>query len=325
MGRTRPPRKNSTREVLAKQALTAALRTRRNLGLSLHEAVCVYDAAQELGVEVRFDAIPSMEGMYVKQTLEGVAPHILVSALRPAGRQAMTAAHELGHHVFGHGTHIDQYVKGVGTIGNTLAPAVTHPNTSLSTFDPKEFLADCFGAFFLMPKSAVERGFATRGISPAVSTDLDLFGVAGWLGVGYTTLIHHMYWSIKLIDWAHAQELLTAKPKTLRERLLGDPFGGDVYMVDGAWTGRPVDLKVGDVAIVPRGTSFEVAAGEGPSLSRTPPGLVVETQRGTTLFEATSVGLGRLFGDGWAAFVRVSEREYAGRSRYRHLEPASDE
>jgi hypothetical protein len=264
-----------------------------------------------------------MEGMYVKQTLHGVAPHILVSAIRPAGRQAMTAAHELGHHVFGHGTHIDQYVKGIGTIGCTVSPTSLGSDSSANCFEPEEFLADAFGAFFLMPKSAVERGFATRGLAASTSTPLEVFSVAGWLGVGYTTLVHHMCSSLKLISWARAQELITAKPKALRERVVGQSFSEDVYIVDAAWTGRPLDLKLGDVAIVPTQTSVEPTTGRFSSAPRSAPGLITSTASGLTMFASTGVGVGRLVGTDWAVFVRVAAREYAGRNLYRHFEDDS--
>lgn len=312
--------KRATREALAKRALTAALKTRRKLDLALHEAVCVYDAAQALGVEVRFDAIPSMEGMYIKQTLEGVAPHILVSAQRPTGRQAMTAAHELGHHVFGHGTHIDQYVKGLGTVGSAIGAVSVEPSATVPNFNSDEFLADTFGAFFLMPKSAVARGFAARGIAPARATQLEVFRVAGWLGVSYTAVVHHMCWSLNLITWARAQQLLTAKPKSLREQLIGHPFAADVYVVDQSWSGRPVDLKVGDVAIVPTGTTIEATTGPLSSAPRRAPGAITTTASGAAVLEATEVGIGRLHGNDWATFVRIAEREYVGRSQYRYLE-----
>ena len=48
---------------MAKGAFAAALRTRRDAGYGLDEAICVFDLAEQLGIEVRFTDIPSMEGM----------------------------------------------------------------------------------------------------------------------------------------------------------------------------------------------------------------------------------------------------------------------
>ena len=80
---------------------------RRRAGFSLNEAICVYDLADQLGIEVRFADIPSMEGMYCRES----GPTIILSSLRPSGRQAFTCAHELGHHSNGDGTGIDQLVE----------------------------------------------------------------------------------------------------------------------------------------------------------------------------------------------------------------------
>lgn len=316
MANLRPPNVG-VRGTLAKEALAAALKTRRRLNLALHEAVCAYDAAERLGVEVRFVPIPSMEGMYVRRTLEGTSPHILISAARPSGRQAMTAGHELGHHVFGHGTRIDQYLSGPAQV-DQLQPKQS-ASRSRTAFEPEEFLAQTFGSYFLMPKSAVDRGFAVRHLAPAQATATEVFCVAGWLGVGYSALVHHMCWSLKLITWRHAEELLAIKLPRLREELLGRTIASDVYMVDSCWTGRPLDLKIGDIAIVPSGAVVESTTGVYAADPKHAPAVASTTRRGVRVVEATTTGLGRIAAGDWAVFVRVSEREYAGRNLYRHL------
>jgi Zn-dependent peptidase ImmA (M78 family) len=132
------------RRSLVMDAADAALRVRQSAGLGMWTPMCVYDVAEKLGIEVRFVDISSMEGMYCKIA----TPLILVSSLRPSGRQAFTCAHELGHHIYKHGTRIDELVD--------------RP-TAKSRFDPEEFLADCFAGLLLMPKSAVSRAFAICG------------------------------------------------------------------------------------------------------------------------------------------------------------------
>jgi hypothetical protein len=54
------------------------------------------------GVTVRFNNI-NMEGMYQR----GAPPRIHLSARRPLSRRTYNCAHELGHHVFGHGSSIE--------------------------------------------------------------------------------------------------------------------------------------------------------------------------------------------------------------------------
>ena len=67
------------RRAIARQAMAAALRIRLSLGYGLEHAVCVYDVAEKLSVEVRFLDLPSMEGMYTSAS----SPTIIVSLFAP--------------------------------------------------------------------------------------------------------------------------------------------------------------------------------------------------------------------------------------------------
>ena len=117
------------RRAIARQSIAAALRTRLSVGYGLDHAVCVYDIAEKLGLEVRFLDLPTMEGMYSSAS----SPTIIVSSLRPPGRRAFTCAHELGHHNRSDGVEIDELVE----------------QWYIPRFDPKEFAADCFAGALL--------------------------------------------------------------------------------------------------------------------------------------------------------------------------------
>ena len=291
------------REELSRRSLRAALKLRMQLNIAANASLCCFDAAESLEVELRFVDVPSMEGMYVKNDAAHNKPIILVSALRPAGRQATTAAHELGHHVFGHGTRIDQYI------------ADSDENNNSSADTEEERLANAFASFFLMPKPAVEHGFRVRGYVADSPTARQVYTVSGWLGVGYGTLIHHMRSGLGLLSQEKAKGLLLIQPKRIRQDILGKVSPTDCFLVDEAWTGRPLDLQLGDVALV-KGSCLA----EGACLSvggTTPEGLQIVT--------AVATGLGRIAGSNWATFARVRPREFVGRSIFRHLEPANDE
>ena len=163
----------STQKQQAHAATVKALQVRRASGCAFWDPVCVYDLATNLGLEVRFFDIPSMEGVYCASAHST----IIVSSLRPPGRQAFTCAHELGHHVFGHGDQYDELVE---------------HRSEARRFDPHEFQADCFAGALLMPKVAVSRGFSLRGWDLATAAPEAFYVVATWLGVGYTTLIYHL-------------------------------------------------------------------------------------------------------------------------------------
>jgi hypothetical protein len=256
-----------------------------------------------LEIELRFVDIPSMEGMYVKNSEPHLRPIILVSALRPAGRQSTTAAHELGHHVFGHGTRIDQYI------------ANSDENSVVPSGNEEEVLANAFAGFFLMPKAAVEHGFKVRGYLPASATAHQVYEVAGWLGVGYGTLIHHMRSSLNLLTEQKAKTLLSIPPKRIRQEVLGAALSTDCFIVGEMWSGRPVDLQRGDVALVKDDIAIE-----GDCLD-----LNGKTADGRHIVKASTTGIGRIIGPSWSVFARVRPREFVGRSIFRHLESTDDD
>ena len=283
------------RRAIARQAMAAALRARLSLGYGLEHAVCVYDLAKKLGVEVRFLDLPSMEGMYSSAS----GPAIIVSSLRPSGRRAFTCAHELGHHNRSDGVEIDELVE----------------QWDKPRFDPKEFAADCFAGTLLMPKMAVSRAFAVRGWSMEKCTPEQAYMVAGYFGVGYTTLIHHLRGALRVLPATRAQALLKVSPRKAQSLLLGWQTSQTVVVVDSHWTGRAVDVEVGDLIFVQEG-----AQADGECLEPSP-----DIEHGE-LFRAARPGIGRLeAGTTWSTFVRVSRRDYVGRALYRHWEEAADE
>ncbi|HVB22014.1 MAG TPA: ImmA/IrrE family metallo-endopeptidase [Ktedonobacteraceae bacterium] len=285
------------KRMLAMDAMSAALQLRQSEGFGLWVPVCPYDLAEKLNVEVRFIDLPSMEGMYSKDS----KPIILISSLRPAGRQAFTCTHELGHHVFKHGTHVDE---------------VINPQLARSQSDDKEFLANCFAGFLLMPKSAVNQAFATRGWDIRSCTPLQLYTIAGWFGVGYATLIHHLSSTLKLLPQASANSLKKVSPKDIRLKYLDKEMNGDLILVDAHWSERAIDIQVGDYVHLPVNSVIE----------RECVRFQEQDEKGS-LFCAVAPGIGRFYqpDTGWSAFVRVSRREYIGRNMFRHLEDSDDD
>lgn len=283
------------RQSLARESMGTALRTRLAVGYGLDHAICVYDLAKKLGIEVWFQELPSMEGVY----LASPGPTIVISSLRPPGRRAFTCAHELGHHKCGDGVEIDEL------LGQRAKPS----------FDPKEFKADCFAGALLMPKIAVSRAFSVRGWRIEECTPEQVSLVAGYFGVGYATLIHHLCSALQVLPRSRAQELLRVRPREAQSRPSGLQTPYNVLEVDAFWTGRAVDVEVGDFIFVRSG-----AQSEGSCIE---PSSDVEQGR---LFRAARPGIGRLKArTAWSAFVRVSRRDFVGRSLYRHLEEAENE
>lgn len=283
------------RTSLALQAMKSALRVRQDLQIGSTDPLPVYDSAKKLALEVWFVDIPTLEGMYVS----GLPATILITSHRPAGRQAMTCAHEIGHHVFRHGSRIDEVMAGEKVRSTTA----------------EEFLANTFAATFLMTRGAVAQAFLGRGISCTSPEPAQVYAIANWLGVGYTALLYQMRSALHMMPRPWADRLLNVVPRDIRLELaerhgLGY-IGGDLLVVDTMWGGRPVDGQVGDVLLVPDGSEFTDPCG---------------ALRGRAL-QLLSPGIGRIHhpGLGWAQFVRVSRRGYSGLAEYRHLEEAEQD
>ena len=283
------------RKAIARKAIADALSLRLSAERGLDKAICVYDLVRSLGVEVRFLDIPSMEGMYYKSP----EPHIILSSLRPAGRRAFTCAHELAHHCRGDSVHVDELVE-----------QWKRPRR----FDPKEFAADCFAGALLMPKMAVERAFALHEWPISECTPDQVYAISNYFGVGYTTLIHHLRSTLLLLDDSHAERLLKTSPRQAQALVLGWETSDVVWIVDRHWTGRPIDIEVGDLVFI-----YGQPVLEGRCVEH------VKDAKDGRLICAHQPGLGRLEdGSGWSAFIRVSRRDFVGRNIFRHQEEEVD-
>ena len=274
---------------MAQGAFAASLRMRKKAGYGLDEAICVYDLSERLGIEVRFVDIPSMEGMLYCNP----DPVIIVSSHRPSGRRAFTCAHELGHYQFGDGTTLDELV-GKSEKGGSV---------------PKEFMADCFAGALLMPKIAVERAFAVRNWPIGSSTPGQIYTISGYFGVGFSTLVHHLWKSLRLIQGSHGEGLLKVGRRKAQAQAIGWDSADTVLIVDPYWNGRAIDVEVGELVQVLGDTVSEGNCLEDAGVSS-----------GVRMYRACQPGIGKLSAaSGWAGFVRVSRKTFVGRSMFRYL------
>jgi Zn-dependent peptidase ImmA (M78 family) len=247
---------------LALRATALALRIRQKAGIPPDQPCCVFDVAENLGIEVRFAELPSAEGVYSPGK-----PVIVVSSLRPPGRQAFTCAHELGHHVYGHGEQFEELVE---------------DRAKNRSSDPKEFEADCFASALLIPKTGILRGMAARGWNSKTISAEQVYTLASWLGVGYVTLVGNMNWGMGLIPKRQADALSKIKPPQIRKLILRQECKEHLVVVDQSWTGRAVDAEVGDLILLPFGTVVEGSVAE-----------CIKTSGSECLARAMAPGVGR--------------------------------
>jgi len=224
-------------------------------------------------------------------------PTIVVSAERPPGRRRYTCGHELGHHIFGHGTCLDE-----------LADEAT------DSWSPEEFVAQRFAAALMMPKIAVDSAFARRGWPISQPTPEMIFVVAQELGVGFTTLVGHLNLTLGRLSRAAADSLRRVRLPKLREQFAGFKIEHDLIFVDQHWGRRTIDVEVGDVVILPKNAKVEGACGS-----------VVEEPTRHVVGAAPGIGSVSIDAGRPPVSLRVSRREFTGLARYRHLEEVADD
>ncbi len=300
MNLTRATKPSFNRRALATQAMQAATSTRAKAKLDQATPICIYGLCDTLGIMVRFNNI-NMEGMYQR----GVPPRIHLSARRPLPRRAFNCAHELGHHVFGHGSSIDELRE----------DAKEHPWE-----DPKEFLVDTFAGFILMPILGLRRAFSARGWSPETATPAQFFSIACEFGVGYATLLTHLSAGVNMLSRGRASAIRRVTLKALRTDILGALTREPLIVVDHHRNAPTLDAEVETLLLLPSGV--EVTGG----------GLAFERDlEAGRLYRAVKPGIFQARVGDWAVFVRVApiqENEpygYVGLAQYRHLEEDPDE
>lgn len=233
----------ATREDLARKAVARAASVRDRFGVPLNAAVNVIDLCIEAykpKIVIRFQDI-SMEGVYLREP----RPEIWLGQ-RPLVRRVYNAAHELGHHEFGHGSTFDE-----------LRDDDENDDFAVRPFDPNEYLADTFAAYLLMPRVAVTHAFTVRGWKAETATPVQCFTVACSLGVGYETLARQMACGLRLTPQRIGKGLLDAKLPAIRRELLGSQAKPQLTVVDRHHTLKTVDTEVGASVLMPAGTELE--------------------------------------------------------------------
>jgi hypothetical protein len=282
--------KPAHRQKLAIQALQKAVRIRKQANIPVEAPINPIDVALHLECPVRFEDISSLEGIYSSDPLA-----IILGSQRPAGRRSYTCAHEFGHHVFGHGTQIEQ-------LNNYRT---NQEDTEI------EYLADMFAGFFLMNEVAVKNTLNSRKWDARCITPMQTFMLASYFGVGYSTVVYHLSLTLQIIPHDHFQYLLSVTPKDIKSRF-GALAGTEVIIASQHWTHRAADLEAGDTLVLPCGVRIDTTK----RLEQIP------EITDCNCYIARSPGLARAFDENsdWAINIRISKKNYNGLAEYRHLE-----
>lgn len=286
----------AAQKALVMKGMQASIAARIKAGIDLKTPTCIYGLCEAYGVTVRFNDI-NMEGMYDREP----KPRIHVSVLRPLARRTFTCAHELGHHVFGHGSTIDE-------LRDDQSKNADRP--------PTEVLANAFAAFVLMPTVGLREAFARRNLNPNRASALDIYAIACNFGVGQATLVNHLALAIGMINPVHRASLGKITPKMIRTELLGETVPEPLTVADQHWNSPTLDAEEGTLLLLPAGVVADTA--------------ILTPERDLAagrLFRTLKPGITRVVipGTSWATYVRIARRQYVGLARYRHLEDTIDD
>jgi Zn-dependent peptidase ImmA (M78 family) len=283
-------------KTLARQAMYKSVEIRAKERLGTVNPICVYDLCKRLGVSVRFVPV-SMEGLYIRET----PPTILLSSLRPLARRNFTCGHEIGHHVFGHSSLLDEILEETG---------------KSNTPKPDEFLVNTFAGFLLMPVIGIKKAFTLRNLEIGLTTPEQFFTIACSFGVGYETLLGHLAYSLKILAPTKAESLAKVKPKQIRNRILGFSSDNPLIIADRYWSLPTLDAEVGTLLLLPHKTEAENNA------------VVPQTEYSMgRIFIANRPGIVKInsVDSGWTITVQISKKEFAGPIKFRFAEEVTNE
>jgi hypothetical protein len=85
-----------------------------------------------------------------------------------------------------------------------------------SSYPYEEKLVEVFARFLLMPPRAVRKGFNNIGSVLGYLKPEDVFRVSCWLGVGYSTLLNQMCFSLHMLEKRDLERLSKTKPQHIK-------------------------------------------------------------------------------------------------------------
>lgn len=280
------------RKALFQQANREATNLRDSLDLDPFAPVDPYRVAALLGIKVVFLGA-SMEGFYFK----GPSPRILLSAARPLPRRAFTCAHEIGHHVFGHGSTID----------------VLQEDERSESDIPEEVLANAFASFLLMPTVGLRGAFASRRWKISAPTPQQLYAIACQFGVGYRTLLNHLVYSLREISEFTRETLAKSTPQKLRLELVGPEYDG-MLVLDHLNEATTLDAEKESAIVMP-----STAAVVGNAI------MAVTSVNNLTIYRAVRRGTVSVTGLATNCEIRVMPQKYEGNATNRFLEDPDED
>jgi Zn-dependent peptidase ImmA (M78 family) len=288
--------------VAHRMAMLVANQAHRDTGVARDEYVDVFAALRAAGVCCLAKPLHNMAGAYAAPELGG--PVVLLSSNLDEITMRHTAAHELGHHVFGHGSKMDERVDpDGGGLGGS--------------WPEEEKLAEAFAPWFLMPLPAVRRAIQRAGIGRPTAPE-DVHQLACWLGTTYAGTARHLV-NLQMITPGQASALVRswrAGSQRVRAALCGSagPPPGRIWMIRAEASQAVLHVLPGDTLVYRSGELPEVlppglAVRSDPQLSLDPRAAVTVT---AALTQVTALIIRSADGDADVAVTLIPRPDRSG-------------
>lgn len=223
--------------VAHRMAMMAANQAHRDAGVARDDYVDVFAALEAMGVCCLAQPLRGLAGAYAAPDAGG--PAVLLSSRLDEITMRHTAAHELGHHAFGHGSKIDE------TVETDLAGLG-------GSWPDEEKLAEAFAPWFLMPLPAVRTAIRRVGIDGRITADA-VHEIACWLGASYAGTARHLM-NLKMLTAEQATSLVhtwRTRGDKIRAAMTGSavPPPGRVWMMRAGADQASLHVLVGDTLV----------------------------------------------------------------------------
>ena len=212
-------------------ASMAAARLHARLHTDLERPVDIFRIVQELGIWLNSRPLGNLFGFYLRQD---DALGICLNAAHPETLQRYTCAHELGHHLLGHESNLDDAADIDGLGGGTPT---------------QERAAQVFAGNFLMPLGLVNRVLRRLGLYDEPLSASDVYQVSRELDVSYTAAVWRLR-TLGRIDGPTAASYARAGAAAAKMILRGGPphnsARADLWVVEVAGDDLIGRCRVGD-------------------------------------------------------------------------------
>jgi hypothetical protein len=222
------------------RAMIRAAQAHRDLGLDQGAYIDVYQALARADLILYGEKMDGLFGVYIPAVSgpKGRKAGVCLNTYRSPIDQRHSAAHELGHHVFGH-----------GECASDITQVFEDPDPEAWPVREKE--AEAFAAWFLMPRVATRKVIAGLGIERLTSPD-EVYQVALRLGTSYRGTLRHLA-NLKLITQGNAARWSRIPRGTLKNRAgggLAAPPVGAAWVLGPASDGAVLYVQPGDRLVI---------------------------------------------------------------------------